>query len=70
MGHFGFFQLIQNYAETTLLIDKKIISQEASHAVQQSFRRVKTAKKKHTLKKIVGIFYSRFFKHKHSSQML
>ena len=33
MGHFGFFQLIKNYAETTLLIDKKIISQEASYAV-------------------------------------
>ena len=24
MGHFGFFQLIKNYAETTLLIDKKL----------------------------------------------
>ena len=35
MGHFGFFQLIKNYAETTLLIDKKIISQEASYAAQQ-----------------------------------
>ena len=23
MGHFGFFQLIKNYAETTLLTDKK-----------------------------------------------
>ena len=23
MGHFGFFQLIKNYAETTLLIDEK-----------------------------------------------
>ena len=44
MGHFGFFQLIKNYAETTLLIDKKIISQEASHAVQQSFSRVKSPK--------------------------
>ena len=32
MGHFGFFQLIKNYAETTLLIDMKIISQEASYA--------------------------------------
>ena len=29
MGHFGFFQLIKNYAETTLLIDKKILLQEA-----------------------------------------
>ena len=36
MGYFGFFQLIKNYAETTLLIDKKIISQEASYAAQQS----------------------------------
>ena len=44
MGHFGFFQLIKNYAETTLLIDKKIISQEASYAVQQSLRRVKLPK--------------------------
>ena len=32
MGQFGFFQLIKNYAETTLLIDTKIISQEASYA--------------------------------------
>ena len=44
MGHFGFFQSIKNYAETTLLIDKKIISQEASYAVQQSLRRVKSPK--------------------------
>ena len=44
MGHFGFFQLIKNYAETTLLIDKKIISQEASYAAQQSLRRVKSPK--------------------------
>ena len=44
MGHFGFFQLINNYAETTLLIDKKIISQEASYAAQQSLRRVKFSK--------------------------
>ena len=36
MGHFGFFQLIKNYTETTLLIDKKIIAQEASDAAQQS----------------------------------
>ena len=38
------FQLIKNYAETTLLIDKKIISQEASYAAQQSLIRVKSAK--------------------------
>ena len=44
MGHFGFFQLIKNYAETTLLIDMKIISQEAYYAVQQSLRRVKSPK--------------------------
>ena len=44
MGHFGFFQLIKNYAETTLLIDEKIISQEASYAAQQSLRRVKSPK--------------------------
>ena len=44
MGQFGFFQLIKNYAETTLLIDTKIISQEASYAVQQSLTRVKSPK--------------------------
>ena len=38
MGHLAFFQLIKNYAETTLLIDEKIISQEASYAAQQSIR--------------------------------
>ena len=31
-----FFQLIKNYAETTLLIDKIIISQETSYAAQQN----------------------------------
>ena len=44
MGHFGFFQLIKNSAETILLIDKKIISQEAPYAAQQSLRRVKSPK--------------------------
>ena len=44
MGHFGFFQLIKNYAETTLLIDKIIISQEISYAAQQSLTRVKSPK--------------------------
>ena len=44
MGHFGFFQLIKNYAETTLLIDKKFSSQEASYAAQQSLIRVKPPK--------------------------
>ena len=41
MGHF--FQLIKNYAETTLLIGKKIISQEASYTARQSLRRIKSA---------------------------
>ena len=40
-GHFGFFQLIKNYAKTILLIDKNIISLEASYAAQQNLRRVK-----------------------------
>ena len=44
MGHFGFFQLIKNYAETNLLIEKKIVSQEASYAAQQSLLRVKSPK--------------------------
>ena len=44
MGHFGFFQLIKNYAETTLLIDAKFLSQEASDIAQQSLRRVKSPK--------------------------
>ena len=44
MGHFGFFQLIKNYAETILLIDKKIISKEAPYAAQQSLKRVKSPK--------------------------
>ena len=44
MGHFGFFQFLKNYAENTLLIDKKVISQEASYTAQQSLRRVKSPK--------------------------
>ena len=44
IGHFGVFQLIKNYAETTLLIDKRIKSQEASYAAQQSLKRVKSPK--------------------------
>ena len=44
MGHFGFFQLIKNYAETALLIDKKFISQEAFYTAQLSLRRVKSSK--------------------------
>ena len=44
MSHFGFFQIIKNYAETTLLIDKNIISLEASYAAQQSLRKDKSPK--------------------------
>ena len=44
LSHFGFFQLIKNYAETTLWINQKIISQEASYAAQKSLRRVKSPK--------------------------
>ena len=44
MGHFGFFQLIKNYAETTLVIDEQYISQEASYTPQQRFRKVKSPK--------------------------
>ena len=44
IGRFGFFQLVKNHAETALLIDEKIISQEASYAAQQSLRRVKSPK--------------------------
>ena len=36
MGHFDFFQWIKNFTETNLLIDEKIISQEASYIAQQS----------------------------------
>ena len=44
MGYFGCIQLIKNYAETTLLIDKKIISQETSYAAQPSLKKVKSPK--------------------------
>ena len=43
-SHFGFFQKFKNYAETTLLIDKKIMAKEASYAAQQSLGRVKSSK--------------------------
>ena len=43
-GSFWFFQLIKNYAEITLLIDEKFISQEAYYTAQQSSRRVKSPK--------------------------
>ena len=36
-----FFQLIQNYTETTLLIDEEYETQEASYTAQQSSRRIK-----------------------------
>ena len=52
MGHFGFFQLIKNYAETTLLIDEKYISQEASYTAQQGSRRLQISKKMTNLFKI------------------
>ena len=44
MGQVGFFHLIKNYAETTLWIDKKFISQEASYAAQQGLTRIKSPK--------------------------
>ena len=44
MGHFGFFQLIKNYAETNLLIDNEYLSQEAFYTAQQSSRRVNSQK--------------------------
>ena len=44
MGHFGFFHLIKNYAETNLLIDEKHISQEASYTAQQSSRKFESPK--------------------------
>ena len=44
MGHFGFFQLIKNYAETTFLIDEEYISQEASYTARQNSSRVKSPK--------------------------
>ena len=64
MGHFGFFQLIKNYAETTLLIDMKIISHEASYAVQQSLRRIRFPKScanclKFIFKQIFWVLYSK-----------
>ena len=44
LGHFDFFQLIKNYAETALLIDKEYVSQEASYTAQQCSTRVKSPK--------------------------
>ena len=64
MGHFGFFQLIKNYAETTLLIDKNIISLEAPYVAQQSLRRDKSPKNcanclKFTFKQRFWVLYSK-----------
>ena len=50
-GSFWLFQLIKNYAETILLIDKKTISQEAPYAAQQSLSRVKSPKTSIRVKK-------------------
>ena len=64
MGNFGFFQFINNYAKTTLLIDKKIISQEAPYAAQQGLRKVKSPKifancLKFIFKQIFWVLYSK-----------
>ena len=44
MGHFGFFQIIKKNAETFMLIDEIIVSQEAPYAALQSLKRVKSPK--------------------------
>ena len=44
MGPLGFFQSIKTYADTTLLIDKECIPQEASYRAQQNSRMVKPPK--------------------------
>ena len=54
MGHFNFFQLIKNYTKTVLLIDEKIISQEASYIAQQSLRWVVSPKNYANCLKILG----------------
>ena len=64
MGHFGFFHLIKNYTEITLLIDEKVISQEASYLIQQSLRRVNSPKVcanclKFVCKQIFWVLYSK-----------
>ena len=43
MGHFGFFRLIKNYAETALLIDQKYRSQ-VSYTAQQKSKKVESPK--------------------------
>ena len=54
MGYFGFFQLIKNYAETTSLIDKEYLSQEASHTAQKVLERLKFSQ---ILSKIKGKYF-------------
>ena len=44
LGRYGFFQLIKKYAETSLLIDEKYISQEASYKGQPNSMSVKSPK--------------------------
>ena len=61
MGNFGFFQLIKNYAETTLLINEKYISQEGSYTTQQSSRRVKSPKNLYKRKYFFAIVKKRDF---------
>ena len=42
-GHFGFFKIIKNYAETNLLNDEKFLSKEVSYTAQQKSFRVKVS---------------------------
>ena len=44
MDHYGFLQLIKNYAKTIVFIDEKKLPQEAFYIVQQSYRKAKSAK--------------------------
>ena len=44
MGHFGFFQLIKNYAETTLLIDERYVLQETSLHSPTKFLELESSK--------------------------
>ena len=61
MGHFGFFPLIKNYAETRLLIDDKNISQEATYTAQQSCRKVESPKNLYKKKNFSVIVKKRNF---------
>ena len=60
-GSFWLFSINQKYAETTLLIDKKIISQEASYAAQQSLRRFNLQKFAQNVKKLFSSKNSGFY---------